>query len=657
MSQQKDNAASFQSLDGWENWYQNAPCGFMACSHDGLIQKVNKTLLDWLGYEEADLLKRRRFQDLLPIGGKIFYEIHHAPIVDLEGSVKEINYDMVCQDRTRIPVLVSARKMTTDTTSKFYIQYVVFPFSDRKKYEFQLLDAKKKAEVATKAKSYFLSVMSHEIRTPLNSIIGVSDLLLSSNPRPDQLDLLNNLDTSSKNLLGLINNILDLSAIESGKVKLIEKVFDLGSYVRDLLKSFYPQAQKKGIELKLKLPKSLPKYFNGDPLKIGQVLTNLIGNAIKFTSEGFVQVSIQHDPGLLQKEVVHFKIKDTGIGIAPENIKKILEPFSQAEETIHSNFGGTGLGLSISQKILALYGSQLEIKSVPEKGSTFSFSIDIEKAMNVQEDKLDSPTSKNLEGLNALVVDDNQSNLLIASKYLERWKVKYKTAISGEKALKRLKKRSFDFILLDIQMPEMDGFEVARRIRKIEGKRFKKLPIIALTAAAQKSISNEMREAGFDALVNKPFNATELFQVIERLVNSKKKLKGDSNKKYELNEINEDNSNQEFTTPDIQLLEEIFDGDQEGIHKYLLAATKDLEIILNGFKKSINEQDLSHFRSASHQFITMAEMFGQTHINILIEEGKKLFSDEDFEGFKEKGQTIIDSLNALKNWIHSELKS
>jgi CheY-like chemotaxis protein/nitrogen-specific signal transduction histidine kinase len=405
-------------------------------------------------------------------------------------------------------------------------QSSVRDISDRKRLEQQLRAEKAKAEETTQTKSQFLSTMSHEIRTPMNAIIGLTNLMLEENPREDQAESLGLLKFSGENLLALINDILDFNKIEAGKVELENIGFNLKDIVQKHINLLKSRASNKGIELNLIMDERLPSAVSGDPTRLGQILNNLIGNAIKFTDQGAVTVSLSLIQQLGEENQIQFTVRDTGIGIPSDKLDSIFDNFSQASTDTTRKYGGTGLGLSIAQKLVQLMGGEIQVKSQLGVGTTFLFTIALKFMANKPASTLDNhaPSVMTRE-VSVLLVEDNKINQVVAGNFIKKWGMKLTIANDGVEALEMIKSKSYDVVLMDLQMPVMDGYEASQKIRQMDDHYFKTVPIIALSASAMLEEKEKAKEFGFNEFITKPFQPLELRESILQFVPKKKEDK------------------------------------------------------------------------------------------------------------------------------------
>jgi len=370
---------------------------------------------------------------------------------------------------------------------------------------------------ASNAKSQFLSTMSHEIRTPLNAIVAIGNLLLKQNPKEEQIENLKALKFSSKHLLHLVNDILDYNKSLAGRLCFASEPFILPSVIEGSIKSFSYLAKDKGIELISDIKPCVPHIVIGDSIRLGQILSNLISNAIKFTHKGFVRVKATCVENTDTSTKVKFEIQDSGIGIAEDKLVHIFERFTQANESTARKFGGTGLGLAICKRILELQGSDINVQSKEEQGTCFWFELTFDKTEKeaVEKLNLEKTTTQDLCGMHILLVDDNEMNILVMEQFLQNWNVTYDTAKNGLEAVNKVKTVDYDLILMDLRMPVMDGYEAVQKIRQL-GDRYNQIPIIALSASVSNEVIDSVKESGMDEYVSKPFDPKDLYLKISK---------------------------------------------------------------------------------------------------------------------------------------------
>lgn len=370
---------------------------------------------------------------------------------------------------------------------------------------------------ASQAKDDFLATMSHEIRTPLNAVIGLSNILLMNKYLPNQKEDLNALKYSGEHLLGLVNNLLDINKLQSGAVHYVEDVFSLDEVIEELKANFKFESRNEFIVFKISRDPKVPDSLLGDRMMLVQVLKNLLSNAFKFTEEGLVQLSIKLINDEDGQVTVHFEVLDTGIGVAEEKQKVIFDSFVQEEQNTSRLYGGTGLGLSISKKILKIQNSELKIASTKGKGSVFSFSLDfrsVQPKMVVKNDRVSKKTTVEPINLKVLVAEDNRLNQLVLKKLFDKWNVYFHITNNGKELLEVLETEDFDLILMDLQMPILDGYETTKIIRAMEDPDKRDIPIIALTAFAQEDIKVKTAVYKMDGFMTKPFDPNDFHQLL-----------------------------------------------------------------------------------------------------------------------------------------------
>lgn len=477
----------------------------------GHIIHWNQAAAEIFGYTEKEVKGRTLMETIIPLS----YEYTHwngfqGFQASGDGSLlnQRLELTAVRKSGEEFPIELAVTAIEDENES--YYSAFIRDISQRRQREQELVQMKEKAEQAAKAKSQFLSVMSHELRTPLNAVIGITHLLLQSQPREDQQEDLRTLQFSGESLLHIINDILDFTKLDSGKIELSAIDFNLRDLAQSLYQSFSFKAKEKGIVFDVEYDEKMPFYVKGDNFRLSQVLNNLISNAIKFTQEGFVKLKIEMIGSQEASFVTQFSVIDSGIGIPEEKQEKIFEQFTQADSDTTRLYGGTGLGLSISARLVELMGSAIVVSSTPGKGSNFRFTLVLQRGSKtdamVSSPKVVSKSNDAFANKLILLAEDNAFNANIARRFITGWGANLEIVVDGRQALEFVSRRKYDLILMDVQMPVLDGFACTRKIRK----HFKDVPIIAITASPKNEIINEIRECGMNDFVSKPFKPNEL---------------------------------------------------------------------------------------------------------------------------------------------------
>ncbi len=525
--------------------------------------------------------------------------------------------------------------------------------------ELELKKAKESAEESLKVKNEFLANMSHEIRTPLNAVIGFTDLVLETQLTPDQRLHLETMKNSGEILLSLINNVLDLSKLESEKLKIEEISFNLHKSFDTVLKLMKLKADEKRIVLDLHIEPNTPVHVLGDPTRIEQILLNLIGNAIKFTNKGSVHITLKQLNETPDSSEIYFEVRDTGIGIVSNKINTVFGAFSQAKSDTSRIYGGTGLGLTIVKKLVGLLNGSIKVESVFGQGSAFKITLSLKKdLMAINTDVVESEfvMDEPLE-LSILLVEDNKTNQLLAKTRLERWKCNVDIANNGIEGVKKVQKNMYDLILMDIQMPVMDGYEASKIIKNDISKRVAQIPIIAMTAYATNEDISRAKSAGMNDYIFKPFKPKELYKILEKYGKPSKErnLRTANNKQDDVETI------AEIKYIDLKFLYEETQGESSILILLIESFLKDFNEFFKVVNKELENKNWKALYEATHKIKPSITMFGIDEMGPIIHSLTQKFREEKnledvgillnlceeiFEHVKEE---LLIELKSLKN--------
>lgn len=481
---------------------------------------LSKGISSVLGISESEI---EEFNDITSALTKVHTKDIPNLVMSTVASARKLE-PWQCQFRVRDEkepsgfrwVMGAARPQVLENGDMVWYGYLT-DISNQKEFESKLDDARQTAEKASQIKSDFLSMISHELRTPLNAISGSVYSLKQENPTDSQLNTLQTISFAVDNLIIMINDLLDFQKIEAGKLSIENAPFHLSETINQVLKGLAFHARDSKNQLNLDIDPNLNVIVKSDKTRLSQILNNLITNALKFTHEGQVDVRAKFLGQKVDRIKIHFEVQDTGVGIAKEHQERIFDDFDQVKPSFNSKYGGTGLGLSITRRLLKLMGSNISLESEVGKGSVFYFDMEFEL------DQDQTPKGVILNGFNRdfstlhlLMAEDNDVNALVLGKIIKKWGYTYDRVPNGSLAVDAVQSKNYDCILMDIQMPVMDGFEATERIKAI-----KEIPIIALTAAAKLEIMERIESSGFDGFVAKPIDAAELLKAIKEVVSAK----------------------------------------------------------------------------------------------------------------------------------------
>lgn len=498
-----------------EDLYNNAPCGYHSLSTDGVVVYINDTELGWLGYSREEVVGKTKFTEwLTPESLEHFQK--NFPVFKQQGFIRDLEFNLVRKDGTILPVLISATAVLDKEGYYLMSRSTVIDYTSQQNAAKELKEANLTLVRASKMKEQFLSTMSHEIRTPLNAIVMLNHLLADSGLTLKQQQLVRKMDLSSRNLLGIVSDILDFSKIEAGRIDLETIPFDLDEVLDNLSNLATVKAQEKDLEMVFLVDEYVPHHLVGDPIRLGQVLHNLAGNAVKFTESGEIVISVaalKCEDGSVELE---FRVQDTGIGMDRKELEHVFQPFTQADASTTRRYGGTGLGLAISKSLVSLMGGTLTAESEPGAGSIFRFTA----LFGLQEKKeyVERTAPQRIQGMRVLVADDKESLRRFIAGTLKHFSLETTTVETGAEAIEEAgrahdRKQPYGLILLDYGMPNMNGMEAARRIKNIAA--LSRIPILLMVtnpignAEIQKAL-----ERGIVFLLTKPVSRSTLFDAI-----------------------------------------------------------------------------------------------------------------------------------------------
>jgi two-component system, sensor histidine kinase and response regulator len=628
----------------YRQFFDNASDFFYCTDLDGFFTIANKSLVDILGYRHDELIGANVSKILFGQNREIARQMTAKK---LSGETESTQYEMelTAKDGNLIPVeLISA--LMYENGRRIGIQGIGRDITERRASE-------EAAKAASRAKSEFLANMSHEIRTPMNSIIGMTQLAIKNEHNPRQLEYLKKIESSGEHLLGIIDDILDFSKIDAGKLNLEVVDFDLNKIKRDLFNIFAWQAYEKGIKLSFDFAADIPSVLRGDPLRLNQILLNYINNAIKFTDHGEIVVRARKIDEDDDNVFLRFEVQDTGIGISEKQKINLFTAFQQADSSISRRYGGSGLGLTISNRLAILLGGEVGLESELGKGSTFWFTAGLGKG-NEEVSQLGKSwhekilhTAKSaLAGARILLAEDHTFNRQVAQEFLEDAGAVVCIASNGAEALDLLRKEDFDCVLMDIQMPVMDGLEATRKIRADLPR--ERIPVIAMTANVTSEDRKRCIDAGMDDFICKPFKLDNLYTVIaRRLPERHARAPSPSRADDEPDDVSD--------TIDLNALAELADNDKVKMRRFVLKFIESGEEDIGRIEEALQRNDMATLSSLGHHVKSPANMAGALKIRDLCQSLENLKSSNDIGRASGVVSQLRPSLVQFKRYVDKSI--
>ena len=606
-------------------------------NENGEVEKCNHAAEEIFGFGAEDLIGKD-FNKIITVGGQQqdedwFQNFLKSGKENIIGTRREISLQR--KDGKTINLIIALSEFSVGGQRKF--TGIVHDITERKKAEEELLIAKQSAEKAKKIKEEFLSVISHEIRAPMNAVIGMTRLLLQNEPSQKQLPIINTLKFSADNLMSLINDLLDYSKIEAGKLEFEETDFNLKELINNIVLSHKHKAIEKGVKLQLFIDNNVTEHIKGDPVRLFQILNNLVGNSLKFTEKGNVSLTARAGTYTEEKLNLIFEVSDTGIGIAADKIPLIFERFTQGSSDITRKYGGSGLGLTITKNLVELQGGRIEVDSALGKGSTFRVFLkykkgEVPKVVPSRSFK----SEESLKGLRILYVEDVEYNQFVMNNYLSELKADFEIVSNGKEGVKRASEKKYDLILMDIQMPEMDGYEAAEKIRAMN-KHYSGIPIIAVTAMISGPSRERIFACGMNDIILKPVDPDELYRKIASYTN--------------ISIAVEDSKQREKTS--FRKLEQAYDNDLERLKKPLGILKKEFQDYKISFVSAIQDKNIEKFRNYYHKIYPHIKTLQLTELDEYMISGKKLLS-EPFD--EPKIAALLENIKAYFDALIAEFE-
>lgn len=622
----------------FHSFLESVPDAIVIVNTEGNIQSVNSQTETLFGYERSEIIGRK-IEYLMPSRFENVHQGHRNAFFD-KPRVRKMGEGMELfaqhKNGNEFPVEISLSKLDSD--EGFLVCASIRDVSNQKKIEKELLEAKIKAENAVKSKQQFLSNMSHEIRTPLNSIIGFTKVILKTDLTEKQRKYLTAIKISGDTLIVLVNDILDLAKVDAGKMVFEKAPFRLALSISAMLHLFEAKIQEKNLELEVHYDVNIPEVLEGDSTRLHQIIINLVSNAIKFTNKGKIAVSVRKLFEDQENVTLEFSVGDTGIGIEKGDLDIIFENFQQAHTTTSKKFEGTGLGLAIVKKLVETQGGSIQVQSEVGKGSVFSFVLNFKKTtkeVDYQDDIIEF-VENDFKNSKVLIVEDVEFNQLLVKGLLDEFGFISDIATNGKRAIEKLEKETYDVILMDLQMPEMDGFQATTYIRDVLKL---KIPIIALTADVSTVDIEKCRAVGMDDYISKPINEQILYN---KIVAQMKKI-------IALNEENEIEKaqNAESVYVNFNFLQKITNSNPKLSNELIAVFLKQTPPLVKIMEDCLINKDYEKLKAAVHRMVPSLDIIDSSADMESI--AKRIQEEAHTLEFSEELQNLVKQLvNACK---------
>jgi len=627
--------------------------GFL-CTHDleGNFINVNFAGAKSLGYLPEDLIGKNLRDIIYPS-----YEyLLNDYFVKILGEKTAMGLMRVTTKSGEEHIWMYNNYLYEESKHENYVIGSIQDITERVKMEEQMREAKLLAEESVKIKEQFLANMSHEIRTPMSAIIGFTRLILETKLSDEQKEYLDTINYSARNLLCIINDILDFSKIKSGRLTLEEADFDLLAALKSVVSIFQPEADKKNIRLICEVDPAISSRVKGDSVRLNQILMNLFSNAIKFTETGHIKLKVEMCGTENNRSNIRFSVEDTGIGIPEDKLESVFESFTQASSDTTRKYGGTGLGLAIVKDLVELHGGKIKASRNPGNGTTFGFNLFLkDSSTEVQTNAEPAAENKgqgkyvDLKGVKILLAEDNKFNQLLAKRVLDKMGCEVEIAENGREAVEKLKIGTYNIVLMDIQMPEMDGYAATRYIRTTLGGEAAKVPIMAMTAHALNDEGSKCILAGMNDYISKPFEPDVLFSKIIALINK-------SGQTPSLT-VEDHAVKTEKQGLDLAYLKQVLGDSDEVLLEVLTTLHEELPIQTENLKISANAENWKQVAQDAHKMRSCVMMIGMPHFLSLVETIEKNGNEGiDLAGIRILVEETVSISNSTVLDVRAELE-